>query len=70
MRARAIPSLYDSKGRFHAERCFGLDSRRMCEHMFVCSLVSVRYEREAFTTMRVQLHPEGFACESALGAAS
>jgi hypothetical protein len=37
--------------------------------MFACSLISVRYEREA-SNMRGQLHPEGFACESALGAAS
>jgi hypothetical protein len=54
---------------FSAEQHSGSCSRRVCEHVFVWSLKSVRYEREA-SIMRGQLHPEGFVCELALEAAS
>jgi hypothetical protein len=73
-RARCVPVRYlrlmIPKSGFDAERRFGLDSRRICEHVFVCSGISVRYEREASTIMRGQLHPESSVCESALEAAS
>jgi len=57
------------RSRFGAEQHFSLNSRRTCEHVFACSSIPVRNEREA-STMCGQLHPEGFACESALEAES
>jgi hypothetical protein len=61
--------LMTPRSRFGAGQHFSLNSRRICEHVFVCSLISVRNEREA-SIMCGQLHPEGFACESALEAES